>query len=96
VLSTTCFGLYIGHHHVYIKLKLIKRLYDLYGMLWGAGTRSRFTIVGSLNVGIWDRILTSVVVWSWSTLEHDVWTGIRQVISSVHLLIVSMVLCWYL
>jgi len=61
----------------------------------GGGTRSRFTIMGSLNVGMWDGILTSVVVLSWSTLEHLVWTGIRQVISSVHLLIVSVVWCRY-
>jgi hypothetical protein len=27
ILSTTCFGLYIGHHQVY--LKLIERLYNL-------------------------------------------------------------------
>ena len=56
------------------------RLYNLYGALWGGGggMRSRFTIVGSLNVGIWDGILTSVVVLSWSTLEHLVWTGIEE------------------
>jgi len=35
VLSTTCFGLYIGHHQV--SIKLIKRLYNLYGVLWGGG-----------------------------------------------------------
>jgi hypothetical protein len=33
ILSTTCFGLYIGHHQVY--LTLIERLYNLYGVLWG-------------------------------------------------------------
>jgi len=30
VLSTTCFGLYIGHHQV--SIKLIKRIYNLYGV----------------------------------------------------------------
>jgi len=34
------------------------------------------------------ELLTSDVVWSWSTLEHLVWTGISQVVSSVYLLIV--------
>jgi hypothetical protein len=36
-LSTTRFGLYIGHHQVY--LKLIEILYNLYGVLWGGGGR---------------------------------------------------------
>jgi hypothetical protein len=35
------------------------------------------------------EFLTSDVVWSWSTLEHLVWTGISQVVSSVYLLIVG-------
>ena len=89
VLSTTCFGLYIGHDQV--SMKLIKRLYNLYGVLWGGrggGTRSRFTIVGGMKVRTWDGVITSDVVWSWSTLEHLVWTGISQVVSSVYLLIV--------
>jgi hypothetical protein len=39
---TTCFGLYIGHHQVYLKLTEI--LYNLYGVLCGGGTRSRFKL----------------------------------------------------
>jgi hypothetical protein len=56
VLSATCFGLYIGHHQV--SIKLIERLYNLYGVLWGegGGTRSRFTIVGSMKIRTWDGV----------------------------------------
>ena len=53
ILSTTYFGLYIGHHQV--SIKLIKRLYNLYGVLWG-GTRSRFRIVGSMKIRTWDGV----------------------------------------
>jgi hypothetical protein len=35
VLSTTCFGLYIDHHQ--FSIKLIKQLYNLYGVLCGGG-----------------------------------------------------------
>jgi hypothetical protein len=34
------------------------------------------------------ELITSDVVWSWSTLEYLVWTGISQVVSSLYLLIV--------
>jgi len=50
VLSTTRFGLYIGHHQVYIMLKLLKRLYNLYGVLRGWGELDLvLQIVGSLK-----------------------------------------------
>jgi len=35
VLPTTCYGLYIGHYQV--SIKLTKWLYNLYGVLWGGG-----------------------------------------------------------
>jgi hypothetical protein len=62
----------------------------------GEGTRSRFTIAGSMKVRTWDgvtKILCSLVV------EHLVWTGTSQVVSSVYLLIVMAVVLvpvkWY-
>jgi hypothetical protein len=44
VLSTTCFGLYIGHHQVIIKL--IKRFYNLYGVFGGGGDEISFYNIG--------------------------------------------------
>jgi hypothetical protein len=44
-LSTTCFGLYIGHHQVYLKLNEI--LYNLYGVLWDWGGGAEISFYNS-------------------------------------------------
>jgi len=49
LLSTTCFGLYIGHHQVYITLKLIKRTIQIVWRARGGERDLVLQIVGSLK-----------------------------------------------
>jgi len=70
-ISTTCFGLYIGHYQV--NIQSIKRLYNLYSLFWEGGMKSRFTIVGSMKISTLDRITN---IWC----QYPDLTCLRQII----------------
>jgi hypothetical protein len=65
-LSTTCFGLYIGHHQVYLKLTEI--LYNPYGVLWGIGGGG----VGGNEISFYNSGWHEIRILGWSFLTSAV------------------------